>query len=59
MANYHHQPTNPPTQPAKKNRFQKGDYQFKIETSIFVHKNNNLKENQLDPTGMLALPFGG
>ena len=51
----------PPTHPSIhqcniKIDFNKADYHFKIETSIFVHKNNNLEENQLDLMGVL-LPF--
>ena len=52
--------TNPPTRIIKKKSdFKKADYQFKIEDSNFVHQNNIPKENQLDPTGVQAHPFGG
>ena len=52
--------TNPPTRIIKKKSdFKKADYQSKIEDSNFVHQNNIPKENQLDPTGVQAHPFGG
>ena len=52
MVNYPHAPGK------KKTDLKKADYQFKIEDSNFVHQNNILKENQLDPTGVQAHPFG-
>ena len=61
MVNYLHPPTHQPTHPdnKKKSDFKKADYQCKIEDSNFVHQNNIPKENQLDPTGVQAHPFGG
>ena len=44
------QPFHPSIRAIKKIGFKTADYQYKVETSIFVHLNYNLEENQYNPT---------
>ena len=59
MVNYLHPPTHPDIK--KKIGFQKGGLPAQNQRLKFrsPEQNNIPKENQLDPTGVRAHPFGG